>query len=1530
MHEMAIKLQDQRTANMKHFTSLVCLAGLACAGQTITTVIGTGYVFDGDGKAALQAPLGLTRSIAVHPATNEPYFIDTDNNMVMRLRADGILFVVAGNGRPGFSGDGGPAKEASLNTPRQVAFDRQGNLFIADMTNQRIRKVDSSGTITTVAGNGVIGNATDGAVALAAPLNYPHGVAVDSRGNFYISDHFNNQIKKVDPNGRITNFAGNGEFAYGGDNGPAVRAALGKPFEIVCDRSDNVYFVDAAGIRIRRIRTTGVIETAAGNGSIEISGDNGPAVSAGLGGLAAIGVDAAGNLYISSVTGNSVRKVNASDGRISGVAGYAVAGFAGDNGPALSASLLSPEGLGADAAGNLFIADRNNRRIRRINAAGTISTVAGNGSNRTFVDFGPVRTANLLQPYALAIDGVGNLYIADTFNHRIRKVSTDGRISTIAGSGTPGYSGDNGPAVQARIDRPLGIAVDKPGNVYFTQPGNGENVVRRIGTDGRITRFAGAQRAGGIVDNVPALEATFSSVVPIAVEESGAVLVGDVANHAIRRIGTDGRVRTVIGKGNGGFSPDGTRAADALINVPWCIVPDRLGNIYFCDADNLRIRKIDTAGILTTVAGSGVNGFSGDGGPARSAAISQRTSPVLGPDGTIYFSDINNNRIRKVDPFGVISTIAGTGATGFSGDGGPPEAAVFFGPQAVILDGNGRLLIADTQNDRIRAILTEAPAFSINRNSLTFRALLEADGTLTLPQQELTVALQTSLDGVPYEARMTSLIPGGDEIIRSATRVTPATGVMPGEIKVAAIAKSLPVPGAFTGTVSVARLTLSAPNANPPIREVTIQLEVVPAPPPELKVGSTGLQFASVTGGAAQSGRLLVRNSGGGTIAFQVESTAPWITPNANSGVVAGNDPELVELSIRPGSLAPGTYSGSIRVTGEGGQAVTLPASLAVSDRNSSILLAPSALSFIAVSGSGNPVAQPVTVINTGLGAMSWTAAARTLSGGNWLQMAPDTTSGSSVSGQKAPEISFGVDASRLTPGDYSALATVSSANSANRQQLATVALRVLPANSEAVPEVSPSGVVFTAAAGDEPGSATLTLTVSGGQPIEYSSARATLDGNNWFEHVPTTGSLSPNSPARIRVFPALSKLAPGIRTGTITFVFNDRAKTVRTVSILSIVTAAQTGGTNKLGERETSSCGSENLFAEITSLQKPRFSVRPGETVRVRSKIVDGCGRPHIPESAGTASANLTVLNTQSVIKMNHVSNGEWEGNYAPPANQTGDISVRVVAAYSQGTKLQLGASETATGSVQTSTGVRGPQVAAGAIVNGASFVAQPLVAPGQLISIYGSDLAERSQAATSVPLGTELAGTEVLLGGEALPLLFVSDGQINAQVPFGLPLNSEQQIVVRKREMLGTPERIVVGTAQPGVFSKNNNGVGQGVILAVRAGGAQTYAEPGAPARPGDTIVIYCSGLGPTSPPVAAGVAAPLNQLSRTVNPVRVVIGGAEAAISFAGLTPGSAGLYQINAVVPTDAATGNEVPLTVIVAGVESTAVTMAIQR
>jgi uncharacterized protein (TIGR03437 family) len=243
--------------------------------------------------------------------------------------------------------------------------------------------------------------------------------------------------------------------------------------------------------------------------------------------------------------------------------------------------------------------------------------------------------------------------------------------------------------------------------------------------------------------------------------------------------------------------------------------------------------------------------------------------------------------------------------------------------------------------------------------------------------------------------------------------------------------------------------------------------------------------------------------------------------------------------------------------------------------------------------------------------------------------------------------------------------------------------------------------------------------------------------------------------------------------------------------------------------------------------------------------------------------------------------------------------------------------------GSVQA--GTKTPLVSPGALVHGASFVAGAPVAPGGLITIYGQNLAERDQEAGRIPLPVELDGTQVLLGGQPMPLLYSSAGQINAQAPYALPANTQHQVVVRRGTTQSVPEEFTVATAQPGIFTTNRQGFGQGVIL---RSDQRTLAQPGTPAARGEVIVIYCAGLGPVEPRVEPGQPAPV-PAARTVNPVSLLIGSKTAQVVFAGLTPGFAGLYQVNAVVPQDAQTGDAVPVTLSVAGQVSPVVTMAVK-
>jgi uncharacterized protein (TIGR03437 family) len=336
------------------------------------------------------------------------------------------IATIAGNGSAAYGGDGGPATSAALNVAVDISFDRAGNLFIADQNNHRIRKVTPAGIISTVAGNGTAGFAGDGGPAVNAQLNTPIGVFADALGNVYIADTGNQRIRKVDSSGIITTIAGNGAKAYGGDGGPATAASFYNCVRVQADQAGNVFVADQSNHRIRRISTSGIITTYAGNGvgnpgTGAYSGDGGPAINASLNNPTALVIDKSGVVYFSDQFNQRIRKITP-DGTITTIAGNGTPGYAGDGGPALSASLNYPGGLTVDAAGSIFVNDDNNYRTRRITTDGTISTVAGNGSSGFSGDGGPATAASLNGNFGVAIDPSGNLYIADSFNNRIREV----------------------------------------------------------------------------------------------------------------------------------------------------------------------------------------------------------------------------------------------------------------------------------------------------------------------------------------------------------------------------------------------------------------------------------------------------------------------------------------------------------------------------------------------------------------------------------------------------------------------------------------------------------------------------------------------------------------------------------------------------------------------------------------------------------------------------------------------------------------------------------------------------------------------------------------------------------------------------------------------------------------------------------------------------------------------------------------------------------------------------------------------------
>ncbi len=685
---------------------LLVLSAAATAQQyVISTYAGGGLPPGPAVDGSIGAPMGIATD-----AGGNIFFASPILNSILKLAPNGMLTRIAGTSRRGYSGDGGPAERAQLNDPGGVAVDGAGNLFIADTGNNRIRRVSPSGIITTVAGNGSLGFSGDGGPATTAQVS-GGPLAVDAAGNLYIADGVNYRVRKVSPRGIITTVAGNGTCCFSGDGGPATSAQV-VAVGVAVDRGGNLLIADS--VRIRRVSPSGIISTVPGSESLPASGNRGVAWG--------VAVDGAGNVLVAAL--GAILRISPS-GTVTTVAGgLPGGGFSGDGGPATSARLSGALSVAADDAGNFFIAEAGDGRIRRVSTGGMISTVAGNGTGVLGVSYfsgdgGPAPSAELNHPSSVAVDGSGNLFIADSGNNRIRKVTASGIISTVAGNGTAGFSGDGGPAVNAQLNYPRELAVDGAGNLFF---GDAGVRVRKISVSGIISTVAGTGLRDfpvGIVDGGPAISAALGFVTGIAVDKSGNLFIADLGYNRIRKVSADGLITTVAGGGgSSGPSGDGGPATKAQLS-PRGVAVDGGGNLFIADTGYGRIRKVSPDGIISTVAGSrAFSASSGDGGLATSAFLSAPTSVTVDSAGNLFIADPGVNffadelpvlpccdhRIRKIPPDGIITTIAGTGTPGFSGDGGPASTAALNGPASLAVDSADNIYVADTLNNVVRIL----------------------------------------------------------------------------------------------------------------------------------------------------------------------------------------------------------------------------------------------------------------------------------------------------------------------------------------------------------------------------------------------------------------------------------------------------------------------------------------------------------------------------------------------------------------------------------------------------------------------------------------------------------------------------------------------------------------------------------------------------------------------------------------------------------------------------------------------------------
>ncbi|MDE0628041.1 MAG: hypothetical protein OXH99_16725 [Bryobacterales bacterium] len=705
------------------------------------------------------------------------YFVDRETFRVRKVDRSGRVSTIAGSGLLGYSGDGGPATSARLgNRVEGLAVDGEGNVYIADTENYRIRRVDASGTITTFAGTGRWGTEGDGGPATRAGLTAIHGLAADAQGNLYVADTWDDRIRKIDTEGIITTVAGTGEEGVSGDGGPATEARLNKPRGVVVDAVGNLYIADSDNHRIRKVDSKGMITTVAGRGDRGYGGDRGSATEAALDEPYAVTVDVVGNIYVADSKNGIVRKV-ALDGTISTAAGTPPGTGAGPTGVEGIQSIGFPRALATGLGGELYIADSYRDSILRLNATGTVAKFVGRGQ------------PELYRPGGVAVDPAGNVYVADRSNHRILRVDPDGVATTIAGVGERGGAGDGGLARAAALASPSDVALGDDGSTYIADTNN--HRIRKVDSGGTITTVAGTGNRGFGGDSGPATDANLNSPAAVAVASDGTIFIADRGNRRIRKVDAAGVITTVAGTGEYGDARPGIPANESPLGWIVDVAVDSRGRVYIPEAAAFRVLRVELTGLLSVVAGTGEFGAHGDGGPATSARLWHPSGVAISDSGTLYIADRTNGRIRRVADDGIITTIAGSGLEGYDGDGGPATMFALHYPEGVAAASDETVIVVDSGNHRIRVLTAEAPRPAISSivNGASYAAALAPGsvavilGTDLAPGVAAAAALPQGL-GLPTALLETSVTVRDLTETSWARRAAGLFSVSPTEIRI--------------------------------------------------------------------------------------------------------------------------------------------------------------------------------------------------------------------------------------------------------------------------------------------------------------------------------------------------------------------------------------------------------------------------------------------------------------------------------------------------------------------------------------------------------------------------------------------------------------------------------------------------------------------------------------------------------------------------------------------------------------------------
>lgn len=1441
--------------------------------------------------------------------------------------------------------------QAPLGPVADVAWGLMGELYIADPRNRLVLKLTPDGSVGIFAGNGFDISSGDGGPANRAGLRSPVGLAVGPDGSVYIADAAAHKIRRVTPDGVIRTFAGNGQAASSGDGLRAPQASLNEPWQMAFDGIGALYVAEKAGDRIRKIDRLGVIST-------DITATQPVAVTVDPQGVVWFG-DARGlNRYLAGMPSTLETPG----------AGLTIGGLTAD-----------PMGIVAWSTGERHQVFSMRGTSGQIVGNGTTGLVVGNGFPGSSGDGGPATEGRVDTPLGLAYAPDGRLAIADSGNGLVRQVDTRDMLSRLAGSQGFRFTGDGGPAPLATLNSPQGVAVGS-GRVLIADTNS--NKVRAIGTDGVIeslpsgtpggdslnptslSRPTDVVEAGGEVyvadrgnvrvaqltartpitvagggfvrnrDNLPATEARLFDPTSVAFDALGNLILTDREDDRVRLVRPDGIIEAFAGSGAEGASGDGGAAVAAAMNGPRSVATAPNGDVYIVDELNNRVRKVDPSGVITRVAGAGPAGFSGDGQSARDALLNRPTGVAVGPDGSVYIADSGNHRIRKVGLNQVIETVAGTGNPAYSGDGGFSTQAALRNPTGLDVDAVGNLFIADEGNDRIRTVLAQLPQFFVNvggqggPNDLIELSVFEGQHT---PARVIDLAPE--LAGLRYEVllfddgALVSSLPWLD--------VSPLEGAMPASLRV--IGKGVET-GVFEGSIAV---RIRGAGANETISiDVSLVVEEEPAancpnnctdPFTALGLDRNNAVFATYQGGAAES--------------IVIEPKLIKFKPPTLPSLNEENGPTSMEQRAE----------------------------------------------------------------------FELFASASTDDGGTWLSVVP--SSAMTFEGEPPP---FEITANplQLSVGTYTGVVEFSGSGIPPVEL--PVTMTVAPSKPKLA--VDRTGLTFRAASqGPSPLERRVTITNAGTGLMDWSAATETLEGSGWLSISARSGdvigetedaddllvSVNPAGLAPGDYFGSVEITAPGTTPQSVTVIFNVAPAGELLPPDLSrnglVFTSA--GGVSP-GSQDVTFANVNSVPVSYTALLQgsddtpailhaPRLGVLdPGEreTVRVQPNfelMPFGVARERLAitfSEGGSSDVEITTVKVDAPVALSEEGRPAGGGCERSslivtptsgtvvqhPKGQPMDLEALVVdncgAPFTGGASSvpvkfsapgstvdlshnsdglwagsyqpredvgQFNASYTAIFgfsvaqedvTIELIEGADVPLIGTGGLVNAASFEQAPQISPGSLISLFGESLAEGSAAATTAPLPEQLAGSQVKLGDRTLKLFFAGGNQINAQIPFDIEPNLQHRIEIRRGNAASVPEQVTVAPTQPGIFAVNQAGSGQAVIV-----DAFTFviSDTQSPATAGAALSAFCTGLGAVDPPAPEGEQAPFSPLSRTVNDVTVRIGDQQAEVLFAGLAPGFAGLYQVNFIVPPGAPTGDAVPVTLTVDGKTSPPVTIAIE-